>query len=147
MSLEQQNSALIRRWFNEVWNQGRMETVDELASPNVIARGQLEHGQPIQGLAHFKSFAQSIRAAFPDIVVTIEDTIAEGEKVVARWTATMTQQGEFLGLPPSHKRVTISGISVQRFSNGKIVEAWDNWDQLALLVQLGAMNQVRFMAA
>jgi steroid delta-isomerase-like uncharacterized protein len=147
MSPEEKNTALIHRWFDEVWNQGRLETIDELASPTVIARGQLEHGQPIQGTAHFKTFTQAIRTAFPDIVVTIEDTIAEGDKVVARWISTMTHHGEFLGLAPTGKKVTISGISVQKIANGRIIEGWDNWDQLALLVQLGAMNRVSFMAA
>jgi len=147
MTPEEQNAALIRRWFDEVWNQGRLETVDELASQNVVAHGQLEQGQPIKGTAHFKSFAQSIRGAFPDINVTVEDTIAQGDKVVARWTATMTHKGEFLGFPPSDRKVSVSGISVQRILEGKIVEGWDSWDQLALMVQLGAMNKISFMAA
>jgi steroid delta-isomerase-like uncharacterized protein len=147
MSSEQENSALIRRWFEEVWNQARLESVDELAAPDVIATGQLEHGRPIQGTEHFKNFARGIRSAFPDISIIVEDTIAQGDKVVARWTARMTHKGQFLGMEPTQKKVTVSGISVQRISNGKIVEAWDSWDQLALLVQLGAMSRVSFLAA
>jgi len=147
MSQEAQNTALIRRWFDEVWNKGRIETVDELASADVIARGQLEDGHDIKGVAHFKAFAQAIRAAFPDIVVTIEDTVAQGDRVVARWTATMTHQGDFLGLAPTQKKVTVSGTSIQRIVDGKIVEGWDNWDQLGLMVQLGALGKVSFLAA
>ena len=147
MSQEAQNTALIRRWFDEVWNKGRIETVDELASADVIARGQLEDGHDIKGPAHFKAFAQAIRAAFPDIVVTIEDTVAQGDRVVARWTATMTHQGDFLGLAPTQKKVTVSGTSIQRIVDGKIVEGWDNWDQLGLMVQLGALGKVSFLAA
>src|SRR5262249_43821596 len=107
-----------------------------------IGRGQLEHGQTIDGPEHFKRFAQGIRAAFPDLVVTIEDTVAQGEKVVARWSATATHKGEFIGLAPTQNKVTISGISIQ-----KIVEGWDTWDQLSLLVQVGATKQISFMAA
>jgi len=147
MSQEAQNTALIRRWFDEVWNKGRIETVDELASADVIARGQLEDGHDIKGAAHFKAFAKAIRAAFPDIVVTIEDTVAQGDRVVARWTATMTHQGDFLGLAPTQKKVTVSGTSIQRIVDGKIVEGWDNWDQLGLMVQLGALGKVSFLAA
>ena len=65
--------------------------------------------------------------------------------MVARWTATMTHQGEFLGFAPTGKKVTVTGTSTQRISNGKIVEGWDNWDQLGLLVQIGAVNPAHFV--
>jgi hypothetical protein len=87
-----------------------------------------------------------LRTAFPDMKVVIDHTIEEGDKVVARWTATMTHKGEFLGFAASDKQVTITGTTIERISNGKIVEGWDNWDQLGLLVQIGAVDAAHFVA-
>ena len=77
--------------------------------------------------------------------VTIDYIIEQGDKVVARWTATMTHKGEFLGIAPTGKKATITGTSTQRFSGDKIVEGWDNWDQLGLLVQIGAVPAAHFV--
>jgi steroid delta-isomerase-like uncharacterized protein len=143
--MAQENSALIRRWFEEVWNNGRMEAIDEMASPDVIGHGQAQHHTDI-GLEEFKSLVMGLRTAFPDMKVVIDHTIEEGDKVVARWTATMTHKGEFLGFAASDKQVTITGTTIERISNGKIVEGWDNWDQLGLLVQIGAVDAAHFVA-
>src|SRR6266446_694410 len=102
-----QNSALIRRWFDEVWNQGREETVDAMCAKDVIGHGQAQHG------------------------AEIHDTIEQDDKVMARWTATLTHSGTFLGIPSSGKHVSVNGMSMQRIVGGKIVEGWDNWDQLS----------------
>ena len=143
--MAQENSALIRRWFEEVWNKGRMEAIDEMASPDVIGHGQAQHDTDI-GLKEFRTFAESLRTAFPDFKVTIDQVIEQGDKVVARWTTVMTHKGEFLGVAPTGKKVTITGTSIQRIVDGKIVEGWDNWDQLGLLVQIGAVNPAHFVA-
>jgi steroid delta-isomerase-like uncharacterized protein len=142
--MAQENSALIRRWFEEVWNNGRMAAIDEMASPDVIGHGQAQHDTVI-GREQFRTFAADFRSAFPDIKVTIDYIIEQGDKVVARWTATMTHKGDFLGFAPTGKRATITGTSIQRISNGKIVEGWDNWDQLGLLVQIGAVPAAHFV--
>jgi steroid delta-isomerase-like uncharacterized protein len=142
--MAQENSALIRRWFEEVWNNGRMEAIDEMASPDVIGHGQAQHDIDI-GLKEFKPFVVGLLGAFPDMKVVIDQTVEQGEKVVARWTATMTHKGDFLGFAPTGKRVTITGTTIQRISNGKIVEGWDNWDQLGLLVQIGAVPAAHFV--
>ena len=84
-------------------------------------------------------------AAFPDMKVVIDQTIEQGDKVVARWTSTMTHQGEFLGFPATGKKATVTGTSIQRIVGGKIVEGWDNWDQLGLLVQIGAVPAAHFV--
>jgi steroid delta-isomerase-like uncharacterized protein len=139
-----ENSALIRRWFEEVWNKGRMEAIDEMASPDVIGHGQAQHDTDI-GLEEFRPFVVSLRNAFPDMKVVIDHTIEQGDKVVARWTSTMTHKGEFLGFAPTGKKVTITGTTIQRIVDGKIVEGWDNWDQLGLLVQIGAVNAAHFV--
>ena len=143
--MAQENSALIRRWFEEVWNKGRMEAIDEMASPDVIGHGQAQHDTDI-GLHEFRNFAVSLRAAFPDMKVVIDQTLEQGDKVVARWTSTMTHKGDFLGFAPTGGKVTITGTTIQRIVDGKVVEGWDNWDQLGLLVQIGAVNPAHFVA-
>jgi steroid delta-isomerase-like uncharacterized protein len=142
--MAQENSALIRRWFEEVWNKGNMDAIDEMASPDAVGHGQAQHDTDI-GLKEFRTFAISLRRAFPDFTVTIDQVIEQGDKVVARWTTTMTHKGEFLGVAPTGKKVTITGTSMQRIADGKIVEGWDNWDQLGLLVQIGAVNAAHFV--
>ena len=142
--MAQENSALIRRWFEEVWNKGRMEAIDEMASPDVIGHGQAQHETDI-GMAEFKPFVVALRSAFPDMKVVIDQTIEQGDKVVARWTSTMTHKGQFLGFAASGKKATVTGTSIQRIVNGKIVEGWDNWDQLGLLVQIGAVPAAHFV--
>jgi len=143
--MAQENSSLIRRWFEEVWNKGRMEAIDEMASPDAIGHGQAQHDTDI-GLKEFRIFATDLRRAFPDFKVTIDRVIEQGDIVVARWTTTMTHNGTFLGFPATGKKVTVSGTSMQRIENGKIVEGWDNWDQLGLLVQIGAVPAAHFVA-
>jgi len=143
--MAQENSSLIRRWFEEVWNKGRMEAIDEMASPDAIGHGQAQHDTDI-GLKEFRIFATDLRRAFPDFKVTIDRVIEQGDIVVARWTTTMTHKGTFLGFPATGKKVTVSGTSMQSIENGKIVEGWDNWDQLGLLVQIGAVPAAHFVA-
>src|SRR5689334_9500600 len=142
--MAQENSSLIRRWFEEVWNKGRMEAIDEMASPDAIGHGQAQHDTDI-GLKEFRIFATDLRRAFPDFKVTIDRVIEQGDIVVARWTTTMTHKGTFLGFAATGKKVTVSGTSMQRIENGKIVEGWDNWDQLGLLVQIGAVPAAHFV--
>ena len=140
------NTALMRRWFEEVWNKGNFTVVDELASPNVNAQGQAEH--PVRlGREEFRAFARGIRAAFPDIHVAIHETIAQDDRVALRWTATMTHHGQFLGMAPTGRKATINGITWVRIENGQIIEGWDNWDQMGLLVQLGSVPHVSFLQA
>lgn len=135
------NSAdLIRRWFEEVWNQGREATIDELCSKQAVGHGQTHDGSDIVGPDHFKQFWHAFRAGFSSIHIEIHQTIADGELAMVRWTLTATHTGLFLGLPPSGKRVKTTGMSVQRFVDGKILEAWDNWDQLSVMQQLGAVT-------
>jgi steroid delta-isomerase-like uncharacterized protein len=143
--MAQENSSLIRRWFEEVWNKGRMEAIDEMASADVVGHGQAQHATDI-GLKEFKPFVHALRSAFPDMKINIDYVIEQGDKVVARWTSTMTHKGEFLGFAPTGKKVTVTGTTTQRVSGGKIVEGWDNWDQLGLLVQIGAVPAAHFVA-
>jgi steroid delta-isomerase-like uncharacterized protein len=137
MSVEE-NVALMRRWFKEVWNEGKTQTIYELLSPDAIGIGQLEDGSQIRGAAEFLPLVERIRGAFPDINMTVEDAFGAEDKVVLRWSATMTHRGDHLGMPASGKRVRMTGITIARIADKKIIEGWDNWDQLGMLKQIGA---------
>ena len=136
------NVQLMRRWFQEVWNEGRIQTVHELLSPDAVATGQRGAESQIRGPEEFEKFVREFRGAFPDIKVTVEDVFGAGDKVVLRWSAIMTHTGDAPGLPPASNRTVRSrGITIARFEEGKIVEGWDNWDQLGMLEQIGVYQQ------
>ena len=132
-----ENIQLLRRWFQEVWNEGRIQTVYDLLAPNAVARGQRAAEVEIRGPEQFEKFVHEIRGAFPDIQVKVEDVFGVDDKVVLRWSGIMTHTGDAPGLPASGRTVRIGGITIARFADGKIVEGWDNWDQLGMLEQIG----------
>lgn len=135
------NIHLMRRWFHEVWNEGRTQTVFELLSPTAVARGQRDAASEIRGPQEFVNFVNEIRGSFSDMKLKIEDIFGTDDKVVVRWSATMTHSGNALGLAPTGKIVHVGGISIARVDGGKIVEGWDNWDQIGMLQQIGAYKQ------
>ena len=135
MSVEE-NIALMRRWFKEVWNEGRIQTVHELMSESVIGIGQDRPGVEIHGRTEFVGLVNRLRGAFPDIKITIEDAFGADDKVTIRWSAVMTHTGDQLGMPATNKKVQVSGISVAQIENGQIIRGWDNWDELGLMQQL-----------
>ncbi len=132
----EENIVLMRRWFKEVWNEGRVQTIYDLVDENVIAVGQDAPGIEIHGPADFLRLYNRLRGAFPDIKITIEDVFGADDKVTLRWSAVMTHTGDQLGMPATNKKVQITGISVAQIENGKIIRGWDNWDQLGLMQQL-----------
>jgi steroid delta-isomerase-like uncharacterized protein len=132
-----ENIQLMERWFEEVWNQGRTQTVYELLSPNCVARGQRQADGEIRGPEEFVRFVEEIRGTFPDIHLRIEDIFGAEDKVVVRWCGVMTHSGDALG-PATGKTVRSRGISIARIRDGQVVEGWDNWDQLGMLQQIGA---------
>jgi len=140
------NATIGRRWFEQVWNQGNVDAADQLAAPDFVAHGHAPNDATI-GIPQFKQFARAVLAAFPDIRVTVEDTISEGDRTVIRWHAHGTHQGPFMGVAPKGAAISVRGVSVMRFANGKIVEAWDNWDQLGMLIQIGAVPAASLVAA
>jgi len=139
MSAEQ-NVQLMRRWFQEVWNEGRIETVYELFSPEAIAHGQEGAEGEIHGPEEFVRFVQKIRGAFSEMQLTVEDVFATDDRGALRWSSVMTHNGETLGMPASGRTVRVRGVTLVRFANGKIVEGWDNWDELGMLQQIGALS-------
>ena len=133
-----ENKALARRLVEEAFNAGRLEVVDELVASDFV-----EHDpsltEEVRGPAGVKELIAGYRAAFPDIRITIEDQIADGDYVVSRWSGTGTHQGELMGMPATGKQATVTGITIDRIADGRIVESWDNWDTLGLMQQLGAI--------
>jgi steroid delta-isomerase-like uncharacterized protein len=136
MSTEE-NKAIIRRYIEEAFNHGNLGIIDELIAPDFTDHAAAPGLAPAR--EGQRQFVAMYRQAFPDLQTTIEDMIAEGDKVVTRWSARGTQQGELMGLPPSGRPATISGITINRIASGTIVEGWNNFDQLGLLQQLGVI--------
>ena len=131
----EENKAAARRFLDEVINQGNVAIVDEMTAPVFV-----DHSSPPgvpPGNEGFKTWVTMFRAAFPDLHYTVEDEIAEGDRIVQRTTAHGTMQGDFMGMPASGKSATWHEIHITRFSGGKAVEHWGVVDQLGMLVQLG----------
>jgi steroid delta-isomerase-like uncharacterized protein len=134
MSIDQ-NKSLIRHYLEQVWDRENLAVIDELIAPDYIQHTQ---GVP-PGREGVKQFFAMVRAAFPDITQTAEDMIAEGDKVVWRWTIRGTHTGPFQRLPPTGRQVMITGINIVRIADGRLAENWGEVDMLGLLQQLGAI--------
>jgi len=131
------NKALTRRFRLEVFSQGNFAAIDEICGPDWTyhdPQGNWPRGS--QGMRQLVNF---YRSAFPDLHFTIEDEVAEGDKVVQRWTARGTHKGELMGIPPTDRQVTVTGITINRIANGKIVDDWANFDALGMMQQLGVI--------
>jgi steroid delta-isomerase-like uncharacterized protein len=131
--------TLLHRWFEEVWNQGREQTIDELFAAGGVGHGLGEGDADVHGPTAFKAFWNNLRAAIPDVRIRIEDTVVQSDKGVARVRLTGTHLGDTLGVPASGRPISIAGIVIVRVSGGQIVEGWNSWDQLGLLQQIGAV--------
>ena len=131
----QENKASATRFLDEVINKGNVAVVDELSGANFVDH-QAPPGVPptVEGI---KGYITMFRAAFPDLHYTLEDSIAEGDRVVQRATAHGTMKGDFMGMPASGKSATWSEIHITRYENGKAIEHWAVVDQLGMLTQLG----------
>jgi steroid delta-isomerase-like uncharacterized protein len=135
------NSAVVRRWFEEVWNKGREEAIDELFGAEGVAHGLAdETGSPLRGPSGFKPFFRKFRGAFPEVEVVVEDTVSEGDKVAARCTVRGRHRGDTLGFKATDSPVEFEGICIVRISDGKIAEAWNNFDFMSMFQQLGALR-------
>ena len=131
------NKALMRRFYEEFWCKGNPEAVDELVSPAYVDH-QLPDGWP-KGPDGLKMLVREWRTGFPDMSETIDDMIAEGDRVVGRFTLTGTHRGPFFGIEPTGTRLEITGIDIVRFEDGRIAEWWYNEDTLGILRQLGQL--------
>jgi steroid delta-isomerase-like uncharacterized protein len=134
------NGAIIRRYFDEFWNQRRLEVADEIIAPEHVNHGPNDPGLG-PGPESVKAVARSYLAAFPDVHFTIEQMLAEGDYVFARWSCRGVHKGELEGVAPTGKEIQVSGISLSRIAEGRIAESWNQWDALGLLRQIGAVNR------
>jgi steroid delta-isomerase-like uncharacterized protein len=127
MSTEE-NKALVRREQEELWNHtGDLDAAGDLFAPERAEAARQE--------------AADFRRGFPDVISTIEDIVAEGDRVAARWTARATHLGEYVGVPPTGKEVEFTGISIYRIEGGRIAESWTVEDDLGLMRQIGAVPE------
>ena len=133
------NKELARRFFQEVWNEGREEAIDRFIAVDA-AGNDPDFGA---GREAFRAQWRQWRAAFPDLLFRIDDLVAEGDKVVTRWTLTGTQTGDFLGIPATGRAISVTGLSLDRIENGMVVEGFDGWDALGLRRQLGVLPDDR----
>jgi steroid delta-isomerase-like uncharacterized protein len=135
------NKNAVRRLFEDVWNKGSMPVADELFAPTYTHHDSSTPDVG-RGPESEKKRAALYRTAFPDVRFTIEDLIAEGETVVARWSCRGTHKGDLNGIAATGKQFNITGVSNARFTNGKMVEGWVNWDALGLMQQLGVVPEL-----
>jgi len=134
MSTEQ-NKAIVRRFLEDY----TPAVVDDLLVPNYLHHDPSLPPEMQRGRDAYKQINTMFRAAFPDLSVTVEDLVAEGNKVAARWVWGGTQRGEMMGIPPTNKQVRATGTSIHRVAEGKIVESWFNFDSLGMMQQLGVV--------
>jgi steroid delta-isomerase-like uncharacterized protein len=139
--MSEPNKAIVRRLIEELWNKGNLSLADELFAPNYEHHdaSTLDFGR---GPESEKKRATLYRTAFPDIQLTIEEVIAEGEIVMTRWSCRGTHNGDLSGIAPTGKQINISGVTIARLANGKMAESWVNWDALGLMQQLGVVSEL-----
>jgi predicted ester cyclase len=131
------NDTFIRRWFEEVWNQGNEETIDEMLSADIVVHGIGDSpGADLIGPAAFKTHFRRFRGAFPHIHVTVEDTVTEATKIVARFSVSARHEGEGFGILPTNKLVAFAGVVIAHVRDQEIVEAWNFIDFTAMHQQL-----------
>lgn len=133
------NKELAHRFHMDIFQDGNLELADELVTADFAWRGGMAPPQEPCGPDGVKAVAEAVISAFPDREIVHHDELAEGDKVLIRWTMSGTQQGELQGIPPTGKRVTVTGFDLFRVSGGKITDLWQEVDQLSMLQQLGAL--------
>ena len=136
--MSEENKALVHRWIKEVWNEGRDQTIDELFDPDSIAEGLGETDQEVRGPQAFREFYRNMRSLLPDLHLHVEDTLAEGDKVVIRVRLEGTHTGSGMGTRGTGHLVKVRGVVILQITGGRIVHGWNAWDQLGFLRQIGA---------
>lgn len=134
------NATVVRQWFEQFWNQRKSDTIEQLVSPDCRLHGHADNDGVI-GMTEFREIAQALQTGFPDMHLDVEDTISESDRTVARWVARGTHLGDFMGIPPTRKKILVRGVSVVRFADGKMVESWDSWDKFGMLQSIGVLPE------
>jgi steroid delta-isomerase-like uncharacterized protein len=133
------NKAIVRRWV-QAFNEGNVDAVDELVTDSYVRHDP--NSPEVRGPEQEKQLIAMYRSAFPDLHFTIEDMVAEGDKVVIRVAIHATHEGELLGIPPTEKQLTFTSTEIFRLAEGKIDEQWVNFDALGMMQQLGAIPEL-----
>jgi len=138
--MSSENKALMVSWFEEVWNKGRTDAIDERLAADAVIHGLVDgQGKPVHGLQAFRDFHAQFRGAFPDMMIQVEDMVAEGDRVAARCLVQGNHSGDHLGFAATNSAVDFTGITIIRVKDGKIVEAWNNFDFMKMNQQLGVL--------
>ena len=139
--MSESNKALVRRLFDEVWNQGDLDAADALVAADVVNHDP--QNPKAEDRDAFKRLVLMYHQAFPDLQFTIEDLLADGDKVVVRYRAEGTQAGPLPGIPATGRSGEVTGIAIHRIADGQVAEVWVNWDALKMLQNLGLFPEPR----
>lgn len=134
-----ENKELVRRSNDELWDEGNLDFIEGYVAEDYVEYNTASPA-PIRGPDGYRQNVELVRSAFPDLEVTTEDLIAEGDKVVTRYTLTGTHEGPLMGIEPTGKKIEIEGISIGRFEDGQVVEGWSNIDVFGMMQQLGVFE-------
>ena len=132
------NKAIVRRLYEEVWNKRKLEVINEIISPSHALQGPNFSGSSV-GPEAYKRQVLLFLTGYPDLDWTIEDIIAEKDKVVACWSISGTHKGDYMGVPATNKKVSVDGMTIHHIANGKIMDSYSNWDALGMMQQLGVV--------
>jgi steroid delta-isomerase-like uncharacterized protein len=132
------NKALSRRLLEEAFNAGNIDVIDELVTTDFVNH-DAALPEPMIGPDAAKASIRGYRTGFPDLRITVEEQIADDMGVATRWSAKGTHEGELMGMGPTGKQATVTGITIDRIVDGRIAESWTNWDTLGMLQQLGVV--------
>ena len=135
----EQNKAIVRRLLEEPWK-GDLRVIDELVDRKYVGYDP-SIPEPLRGPEGFKENISTYRAAYSDARITVDDQIAEGDKVATHWTGRDKHDGDLMGIAPTGKQVKVSGLTLSRLANGKVVEEYTNWDTLGMMDQLGVIPE------
>jgi predicted ester cyclase len=134
----EKNLELTRRWFEEVWNQQKTEAIHEMMAAECVSHNTSDDGEVLHGPQAFAGLQRKLLDAFPNIQIVVEEAFGAGDMVAARWSATMHHKGEGLGMLPTGAEIHITGMSMARIRDGKIIENWDEWDKLGMFQKIDA---------
>lgn len=132
------NKALVRRWFEELFNEAKLDVADEIVTPDHVSH-DTSTPEHLPGPEGERQLVNLVRGAFPDGRISIEDLVAEGDRVAVRWTFRGTHRGVFMGIAPTGKEVEMGAMDLVRIAGGKIAETWSNVDMMAMMRQLGVI--------
>lgn len=131
----------MHRWFEEVWNKKSEAAIDEMCSEDVVANGLTDaQGATVRGIEAYKTLHRAFVSAYPNMKITVEDTISEGDKIAARCTVRAMHEGVGIGVAPTNQPVEFTGMTIVRLKDGKIVEAWNEFDFMKMYSQVGALT-------